>query len=245
MKKNIIYALTLLFISCSHKQQVEPKSVVLTVLYDCTDIRKIQPNAEFILSLYGLDKAKETEAYFRVTTTTDMVLNPSREAYLPNSIATERANSNEDPYFREKNVLIFYSQVRQAIKENITSVEVKKNYNHSECFRTMCREITALQKKKCTKSILTVYSDLQENSDMATTYGQTKIDTARIKKTYIKSNLLPNNLTGLTIYFIFQPRDREEDKKFIMMYDLYQKLFEERGAKTVLQSDNNKTLNHD
>ncbi len=239
MKRIIIYLLPLCCISCNHKQHTESKSVALTVLYDCTDLRQIQPNPEFILSFYGLDTERERDAYFRITTTTDMVLNPSKEVYLPKSEVTQKDNSNDDPYFREKKILAFYAEVRQAIKGTAPNTENNTTYEKSECFRTICREITLLEKKKYTHSILLAYTDLQEKSDIATVYGSSTIDTALIKKQFERLKLLPNKLTGLTVYVIFQPQDRKEDKKFMDMYGIYQNLLEQRGAIVQLKTENN------
>jgi hypothetical protein len=241
MKQYTMYLLLLCLIACKHKQEPPALSVAITILYDPTDTRQIQPSAEFPLGLYELDKNKQSEAYFRITSTTDMVVNPSKEVYLLQSTITEKANVNDDPYYREKNVLAFYKEVRQTFKDNTNIIQDQKVYHHSECFRTICREITELKKKKCTKSILIIYGDLQECSDVATVYKSNEIDTARIKKVFNKTKLLPDTLTGLTVYVLFQPRDRIEDKKFMSMYVLYQELLETRGANIVLQSTNNKT----
>jgi hypothetical protein len=238
MKQSTIYLLLLCFISCRDTQETQPASVAITVLNDITDPRQIQPNAEFPLALLGLDIHKENEVHFKITSTTDMVLNPSREVNLQSLIVTEKENVNDDPYYREKCVLSFYTQVKEAIKENIGGKERTNTYKHSECFRTICREIIELQKQKSAKSILIVYSDLQENSDIANVYGKKGIDTSSVKKAFTKTKQLPDSLNGLTVYFVFQPMDREEDKKFISIYALYEKLLLERGARVILQTNN-------
>jgi hypothetical protein len=242
MKQYTMYLLLLCLTTCKHRQDSSAPSVAITVLYDPTDTRQIQPSAEFALGLYELDKNKKSEAYFRITSTTDMVVNPSKEVYLPPSTITEKTNTNDDPYYREKNVLAFYKEVRQTFKNNTHTGQDQKVYHHSECFRTICREIKELRKKKCTNSILVIYGDLQECSDVANVYGRNEVDTARIKRALNKTKLLPDTLTGLIVYVLFQPRDRIEDKKFMSMYLLYQELLEIRGANIILQSTNNKTL---
>jgi hypothetical protein len=239
MKQSIFILFSICFLSCKNSYVGQPVSVAITIITDPTDQRVIQPNADFTLALYDLESDKSKQVFFRLTSTTDMVINPSREVHMLSQDAEAKDNTNDDPYIRERHVLSFYEQVKQAIKVSNHLQKDTGVYRYSECFRSICREITLLQKKKFTQSILLVYSDLQENSDIVTVYGSSTIDTAMIRKRLLKTKMLPNDLKGLTVYFIFQPRDRNEDKKFMAMYGLYQKLLEERHAVVVLQSNNN------
>lgn len=239
MKQAIIFLSLFCIISCRQEQAKPTSSLGITVLNDVTDPRMIKPDAEFPLALCELDKEKNKAVFFRLTSTTDMLLNPAWELYLSTAAMMEKENSTDDPYFREKHVLAFYDKVRQVTENNNTNAIDSTRYKHSECFRSICREIELLQKKKWTSSILIIYSDLQENSDIENMYNQDTIDTAKIKQDFSKTKLLSGNLSRLSAYFIFQPKNREEDKRFMAMYEIYQKLLEEKGANVFLQSGNN------
>lgn len=226
--------------ACNSEKEVKEGRIGITVLHDITDSLLIHPNDEFPLKLYHLEDDKNTGAIFRITSTTDVVLNPAIEAVLPNNTITQKENENDDPYYREKRIQVFYSQVREALKAYNQTIKDSVKYHYSECFRSICNEIVKLHKNN-TESKLIVYSDLQENSGLGTVYtknGLTDKSLKAIEKVYLQVNLLPQKIENLTVYFIFQPHNRDEDNGFRKMFAIFQKILETHGAKVILQSGN-------
>jgi hypothetical protein len=50
-----------------------------------------------------------------------------------------------------------------------------------------------------------------------------------IKGVFEKEEPLPN-LSGITVYFIFQPKDTVQDYQFKVMSQMYKSILEEKGA---------------
>jgi hypothetical protein len=92
--------------------------------------------------------------------------------------------------------------------------------------------------------ILLVFSDQQENSELFSCY--TKANQLLLHKSPDKVakhldsfHLLPENLKGYTIFFVYQPKTREEDQKYLEMITVYKMLLEPRGATVTIQASNN------
>jgi len=245
----VTYTLIVLFYSnCSPKTEPQPLySVQVSVLVDITDKREVLPDAETLLSYYDLDKSKNTEAFFRLTTTTDKLFNPVAEIHLPSGDESEKDNQLDDPDFREKVVLDFYSNVRQSISSFNEKARKDTVIEHSECFRSIARELARMKENKTDKTLLVVYSDLAENSDLLNVYSKTDLELLMkhpnsVVKKFEATNLLPQNLYGYTVLFIFQPKNRAEDILFEKITTLYQNMLKARGAKVVIRSDNPKSI---
>ncbi|MBP6024908.1 hypothetical protein [Ferruginibacter sp.] len=233
--------------SCNKKQRHQTASIQVTALVDITDPRDVLPDAETLLSFYEFTKDKNIKALFRITATTDKLLNPVAEHHLASGDETEKDNQFDDPDYREKLVLSFYTNVRQAVSAFNTKAQQDTLLGHSECFRSIAGELTRMVENKTDKSLLVVYSDLAENSDLLNVY--TKIAPEQIFKhpdsvlqKFEATKLLPRSLSGFTVLFIFQPKNREEDKLFAAMAEMYKKMLSALGAKVIIRSDNPKYL---
>lgn len=242
-KKNFVLLINLICFSCSSRDY-EPRDAMKTAIavsIDETDPLMLKPEADPILSLYGFKNDKNIAASFKINSVTDKQLNPTQEVYLQNGYITEKANSEEDPYFRQKLVMNFYTKTRLRITDlNTVNSSI---LNHSECLSSISENLQWLKKSKAQKNILLVFSDLQENSDLLNCYleaSQKLLDKnpAGIIKLFDSTHLLPSDLKEMTIFFVFQPKDREEDQKFARMVYVYRILLEQRGAKVIVQAQN-------
>jgi hypothetical protein len=63
-------------------------------------------------------------------------------------------------------------------------------------------------------------------------------NTKKVEQLLQSRHPLPENLVGITIYFVYQPPDREHDQQFSKMLGIYKKLLNERGARVVVQAQN-------
>ena len=249
MKTFPIYVLlfvSAVFNSCNKNKKHPPDTVNITALLDITDPMAIFPDAESLLSIYDFPKDKNKEAFFRLTTTTDKLLNPAIELHLPPAETTKKDNQFEDPDFREKEVLAFYEEVRKSIASFNTQKLEDTTLEHSECFRSIAGELTLMKEHKTGKCLLAVYSDLAENSDLDIVYGSGLQQLLKHPDTTLKrfetTGLLPNDLSGFTVLFIYQPKDREDDQRFNTMVRLYQKMLSKRGATVIVSADNPKYI---
>jgi hypothetical protein len=245
MKKYIYYFTFLLCgigSSCYKNQQTENSSIQISSLVDLTDKLVVLPDALSLLSFFDMKNDSKKSVSFRLTTTTDKLLNPATEFYLPIDSITEEDNKFDDPYFREKIILQFYKNVKEAIAKVSVIQQLDSAIQFSECFRSIANELTLINANKKSKNYLFVYSDLFENSSLYNIYSHKNNTSESIKmeleKKFIASHLLPENLSNITIYFIFQPKTREEDQLYATVFSVYKKILTERGA-TIILSPNN------
>jgi hypothetical protein len=229
--------------SCGKSPEHKSPSVQVTALVDITDARDVLPDAESLLSFYEFQKDKNTGAVFMLTTTTDKLLNPVSGYCLASGDETEKDNQYDDPDYREKLVLSFYSDIRQSVDAFNIKARQDTILKHSECFRSIAGALTKMKENKADKNLLAIYSDLGENSDLFSVYGKTVTDYLlkhpdSVIQKFEATGLLPQNLSGFTVRIIFQPKNRQEDQLFNAMATVYKKMLTARGAKVVVSVDN-------
>lgn len=248
--KQIMYIVftAIALLSCFNAQkQQQPNSIDVTAVVDITDQRQVYPNAESILPLFNLNNAENSEGTFKICTVTDRELNPDIEFHLPNGIETEKSNSDDDPDFRKKVIVQYFTSIRNAITEFNTKAKNDTPVAHSECFKSISNELQNLAQHKNTKSVLLVYSDLQENSIFFNCYTKSNQRTLqcypeKISGFFEKTHLLPDHLNNITVYFIYNPVSREDDVHFMAMLKVYKKLLISRGAKVFVGASNPKYI---
>jgi hypothetical protein len=241
--KPIIYFLIIFLVqlySCAKKGTKTKTSVSITILDDVTDKRLVHPNANTIYALLGLEEDKNKTVYIKMHPITDLVINNTIEIQLPNSKETEKQNKFEDDYHREKVIKNFYQTI-QTTMEKYQSTITDTTRAYTECYQSIVDELKAIQKRNCTENYVVIYSELIEHSSIFSSYHNGKlkqIDTTVINKAFNYGRDLPKELHNLTVVFIFQPRQREEDKAFLQFFSVYKSYFESRGASVILKSNN-------
>lgn len=238
---------TLVHVACNKKPEHQTAAIQVIALVDITDPRDVLPDAESLLSFYDFMRDKNTKAFFRITATTDKLLNPVAEHHLASGDETEKDNKFDDPDYREKLVLSFYANVRQSVSAFNTKARYDTMLKHSECFRSIAGELARMKENKADKNLLVIYSDLGENSDLFSVYEKAALahvlkNPDSVLKKFEATKLLPRSLSGFTVLFIFQPKNRAEDKLFTIMAGLYKKILSGLGAKVIIRSDNPKYL---
>jgi hypothetical protein len=238
----LLLASCILCAACQHQQEAKHSTQIVTVT-DKTDHLSILPAADPILHLFGLNRDKNNEAYFRIASISDKQLNPAIEYHLPDGPSTESNNSQDDPYYREKVLLNFYSNVKKAIEEFNAISRRDSTLKNSECFATIASELQRMASHHAERNILLVFSDLQEKSDLFNCYPVSSQELLRktpgkVLERFNNTHLLPNHLNGFDVYFVYQPNTREDDKRFAGMISIYKSLLESRGARVKVQADN-------
>lgn len=247
MKKNICYfLLILIMVGCQNRgtqERVSLHSTAIATVIDLTDKKKLWPLPDPILQLFHCDQFPDDAYYFHLSVISDKKLNPVNNIYLPQAAEMETQNTNEDPQFRNKAVVQFYKNVRDAFTASYAAFDTTKATDFSECFTGICQQLQWLQQTKASNKYLLVYSDIVEKSSLCNAYRDiAKGDTATMKTLFEATHLLPEQLKGITVFFVYQPLSREEDERFSVMSSIYLQLLTKRGAKVSIQS-NNKTYN--
>lgn len=240
--KKILLVLFLYGCACQEQNSLS-HSTQVSVITDCTDPHALLPVAEPLLGLYEFEKDKDREARFRICSVTDKQLNPASEVHLPDAETTDRNNSLDEPYYREKHILAFYDDIRKMLSHFTTVPSSDSSLKHSEIFYSVAHELQLLEKSQADRRILLVFSDLQENSLVFNSYSIAGREQLRkrpmdIVNIFRDTQLLPDSLTGITIFFVFQPKSRDEDQVYGAMTGVYTRLLEERGAKITIQATN-------
>lgn len=250
--KQLIISLTVIFVtgifSCNKKQVHSPYLIQTTAIVDITDPLRLYPDADAILRLYGFDKDKDREAFFRLCLITDKQLNQMEDFHLPDGYTTEANNRFDDPQYRQKTILLFYKALHKALSDFTTLHNKDLSLKHSECFKTVAEQLTNMKRKHADENTLIIFSDIHENSDLFSSYtkkGKDSLYSSPEKVTAIfeKTRLLPDDLKGFNIFFVYEPKSREDDKVYVSMVSIYRVMLEKRGARVTVQASSKNYTN--
>jgi hypothetical protein len=215
----------------------------ISVIRDVTDPHILQPDANSVLDLINLSEYRNAAVNFRYREISDRVLVPTVTLHLADESVTRRQNRKNEALYREKVILNLYTGIRKTLNKADTSRSISFK-DHSECYKAIASEISLLAGSTSNNRILLVFSNLFENSTLLNIYSQDNSDLliqdpAKIADLFEKAQLLPENLKGIRVFFVFQPVTREEDFLFLKMAEVYKKLLEARGALVQVQASNN------
>ena len=244
MKYAIPFFITIFFfVSCKKEDKDQSKKIAVSIIIDITDPHQLYPDAETVIPLFQISKNENNEALFRITPLTDRELNQDVEFHLKDGLTTEKDNKEEDENYRKKLIIQFYDSIRKSIYDENSKAVNDTPLHHSECFRTILKELWKADKAKMDTTILMVYSDLFENSSIFNVYNKTKKKLLeehkeQVVKQFEQSGLMPNSLKGTTIFFIYNPKTREDDKLYMEMVNVYKQLLEPPGATVIVQANN-------
>lgn len=240
MKKVFIYLFISFFLaSCGMMPKPAPEqytSTIVSGLLDVTDKRSYWPSPDQMLQYFHCKQTPNTECIFRLRAITDKKLNPIVTYRLADASDMEKDNHTEDRQFRKRNILAFYSAVRRGMNDFYTIVDTTQSLENSECFAAIAGELSYLASCNSDEKILLVASDLMEKSDIANFYTTDLTTPKQIAEQLDRTNLLPKNLSGVTVIFLFNPRDRNEDQKFNVFSEAYQLLLQAKGAGVKIQA---------
>lgn len=251
MKTNItcLTLLTaLLLASCKPEGIIPEESVHLRIIIDKTDPSTLLPDSIEVLSALGLQDHRGNSARVGLTVITDMELNPVEDFELADVESSARNNKSSDLHYRDKEIANFYSQVLAALRKINVPTDSAQSLQFSECFKTLCDQLSVLNDDTTKgRKVLWVFSDMMEKSLLYNAYTKPVTDTTQqklVKKLFIKTNLLPKKLNGISVYFFYYPENRNWDIKFNGIINVFLDLLEERGANVFIQATN-KVLNNE
>ena len=234
MKHLLSYALICsYFLACEVHSTASPDphlSRAISVILDPSDQRAYWPSADKVLYRYHCKETPNAECLFRLRTISDRRLSPITTYRLADAESMEKQNTGDDPQFRENTIDAFYRMVRKSLNTFYTRLDSLQPIKYSECFRTITDELAFLAKNKSNYRELIIPSDLMEKSDLFNCYTSPLTNTQEIADRFEKTNLLPQNLKGITVTFLFNPRNRKEDEAFSEMIDVYKLLLQSKGA---------------
>lgn len=236
--KHILFLLIIGTISSckNNKVPVLPNSSKsVSVVFDVTDDHLLKPTAGALMPLFGFSQTPHSAASFRIGAITNKKLNPVYTCSIANGSVTEQQNKTNDPLHRSKCIAAFYERTQQLISKILlddSTVEL----SNTECAFVIGRELQYFASDTSLQKTLVVFGNLMEKSELYNAY-QTLPSQNDLIALLAQSKYFPEKLNGITVFFVFQPKDRIEDKRYMRLVTAYQEMLEKRGAKVIVHAN--------
>lgn len=245
MRHIICIGVLCLLISCGRTQRNSPASETdVAVIEDVTDTFLVRPLTAPIMALYDFKGNMQKAAKFKMTLLTDKLLNPTESISIADASTTEKDNQHDDVHFREKMIMWFHEMLGKAVSDFQSKFTPCQPMGNSEVFATISGELNALAQSKAQHRVLLVFSDLQEHGSFFNCYslqGQQQLgdEPDKVAAFLDTKRPLPKDMHGITVFLVYQPKDRLDDQRFDTMQGLYVRLLSKYGARVVVQSNGN------
>lgn len=225
------------FMSCkNNKVSILPNSSKsVSVVFDVTDDHLLKPTANALMPMFGFSQTPNGAASFRIGAITNIKLNPVYTCSIANGTVTEQQNTTNDPLHRSKCIAAFYERIQQLISKVILDDSTPELFN-SECTYAIGRELQHLASDTSQQKVLVVFGNLMEKSELLNAYQTLPLQNDLIA-ILEQSKYFPEKLDSITVFFVFQPKDRIEDKRYMRLVTAYQEMLEKRGAKVIVQAN--------
>jgi hypothetical protein len=227
-----LLSIAILFAACTGDSH---KTTAVVGLWDRTDPGIPKPDASGIIQLYGFEKDKWNGGYFQFSAINAVSLNPSEQYEIG------KANpylSNE--FKRSEELKQFQNNISEIIENAGHS---KSEENNSSIYLPLVNALNSLAKNKADRKILLLYSDLMENTDKVSFYRKKDISLL-IKEPKelmeeLESMQALDDLSGIEVYFIYQPTNLKSDTLFQLVSNFYKTLLEKKGAGVFIKANLN------
>lgn len=233
MKTKIIFSIILILLLIGTgiyyllpviKNNMRGNEVVLFI--DKTDVQKEPIKVEDITPILGLDKSIWKHNKIRFQTLSNYEYTNVKEIELPYTFFLF-----SNPKKRKKEIIIFTANIDSTLKEIYKADSGKAR---SSIYEPLVRTANTLAQSKASKKVMIVESDLQENTNTFSIYRES--DYIQLQKHPEQvaerlETLLPlNDVQGIDIYLIYQPKSDADNERFILMAHLFTRIFEAKGA---------------
>ncbi len=217
----IIFALTIFAFSRPLRSITD-----VYILVDRTEEHIAAPVTDEILQLFALRKDKWNGANFHLERLTDVSYNRVSLCSL-----AEAEPLFSSTFTRDTDVSAFMATVTASL-DSLSADTIGRP--HSSVFIPMARALNTLSNSTSENKVLVVYSDLRENRSALSFYDKHTLALLREDASKIEAQLLGevslNDLTGITIYFVYEAQNEDADIIFRLISNFYKQLFESRGA---------------
>lgn len=241
MKRFYLAFIVPILASCGKKHLPPPlHATQICVVYNITETLVSPPLAEPIISVFDFNIDKDQQADFRMVLLHGTLLNAAQSIHLDglnsHTISEELEN-------HAQMTISFSNSVRAAITEFPRQYGTGQLPARIECFATIAKELEILAGSIVSQRALIVFGSLAENDPAFSSRsfeGKQLLKTKPEKVIHIlqKRHKLPDNLVGISVFFVFQPMNETEAVDNAVMVRIYQRLLRERGARVIIQSDN-------
>jgi hypothetical protein len=200
--------------------------IEITILKDITDTLLVEPTFSDLITLMHTDSTTLQSIKVNCSTITDYEYNKVLTAELPS-----RSFWLSNPGDRIQEVKNF----QQNVSENIAAINAEKNPRpQSNIYSTLIHELNRLSTAPADQKICIVYSDLAQNTSQYSIY-RTKDFSLLIRHPDQVQKILeniekPDNLKGVSVYFVFNARNPRDNEIFSDMSKVFKQIFTSAGA---------------
>ncbi len=239
----IISIITIFLVTCGKKQPEYTRSFSdIVVIGDTTDPHQF-PSPDHVLGLYAYDENVSQKARFTLRVITDRQLSSSITFALDNAENTKKYNTLSDPHYREKLIEAFYTKVNNILLHFQHISGDTQELDYSECFSIVSQELNRLAKSNADKKIVYISSDIRENTDIFSCYsnaGKALIQNNpdSVANLMITNYPLPDTLIGTELILAYTPKNRDEEKIYLQMVEVYRIALETRGVSITMEQEN-------
>lgn len=196
------------------------------VLVDLTDKKVQQVDAAAILDKVLQDNRMYGSVEMHTGYITDLDYNSGESLVLPAVFPLLLTNTD-----RQEEVTHF----SETFHKSLANLYAKGGGRpQSSIYMPLVRYANMLAQSKASHKHLFVYSDLLENIDTFSIYRtQDSFDIIRTPDAILdrlESQAVPSDLTGVSIYFLYIPKDRKDEQRHLQMAALLQKIFKKCHA---------------
>lgn len=142
---------------------------------------------------------------------------------------TVRITAN--PYKRNKDLKRFKLQIDSSLNTLYANDSSKSK---SCIYEPVMRELNRISKSKAHHRFIIINSDLAENSDLLSVYRSNDfIELQHHQDKVIEkltNRIKPENFKNIEVYFVYKPKNDEDNRRFMLMVSLFKKILESNGA---------------
>jgi hypothetical protein len=243
INKILLYLALILLVACDKRREDHNQYMNLIVIGDPTDRHRLKCDPNQILQLLNLGEHRKEAIGFRYTEVGDMILTPAIDIRLQDAYTSNKKNKNNESLFRQREIVNFYDSVKHTVNCANQRNDSTVGKNNSEIFRKICSELYFLKRVNSRYKGLLCFSNLAENSEITSVYDKeisNLLDEKpqEIQKLFEKTNLLPDRLDSIIILFCYLPLDRNDDRRFNVLSNIYKQMLTKRGARVIIQAGN-------
>lgn len=182
-----------------------------------------------------LTKNQDNGEQIRIRGITETGFSPDATFAVPQVTNSMFGNSDA----RRKRVLPSYYKNVDSVLSGISSGISERD--GSAVFKVISEELTHLACSNCNPRVLICKSDLLEKSSLADFYSSRDLGLLHnhpdtMQKRFLTKYPLPD-LSGITVYLSFRPRDQTAADRFELVSGFYSSLLESLGATVIVTGD--------
>lgn len=228
----LLFSITITLTACITSQTSSTDAVLMI---DITEKSLAGPKADEVVRLFNLKENKWNGADFKSVHISEVSITPTAHARIEES---NQWLSNE--FEREEEIKRFEKDVRDIITK---SEQTDIGKSRSSVYLPLARELNLLSQSKSEKKILIIYSDLFENTESLSFYRKKDFALLETKPELIKKEFEKlaklDSLSGIEVWFIYQPSDSKNDRNFQVASGFFKNLLESKKAKVNISANLN------